>query len=227
MARRFLDRHDAGRVLAGELARYRGDPSAIVLALPRGGVPVGFEVAQALGLPLDVVVVRKLGLPAQPELAMGAVASGGAVVLNDEVLRLLPARGDALERVKARELLELTRREQAYRGDRKPLDVRGRTCIVVDDGLATGATMAAAVRAMKNAGAGRVVAAVPVASDEALERIAALADEVACAQVPRWFSAVGQWYERFDQTEDDEVRELLARAAAPSAENGSRGNLPA
>src|SRR5512143_559170 len=130
MARRFLDRHDAGRVLAGELARYRGDPSAIVLALPRGGVPVGFEVAQALGLPLDVLVVRKLGLPAQPELAMGAVASGGAVVLNEDVLRRLPAGGDTLERVKAHELLELERREHAYRGDREPLDVHGRTCVV-------------------------------------------------------------------------------------------------
>ncbi len=227
MVRRFLDRRDAGRALADELTRYRGDPSAIVLALPRGGVPVGFEVARALGLPLDVLVVRKLGLPAQPELAMGAVASGGAIVLNDEVLRLLPARSDTLERVKARELLELARREHAYRGDREPLDVRGRTCLVVDDGLATGATMAAAVQAMKNSGAARVVAAVPVASSEALARIAALADEVACANVPRWFSAVGQWYERFEQTEDDEVRELLSRAAAPADASGPRGNLPA
>ena len=123
-------------------------------------------------------------------------------------------------------MLELVRREQAYRGDRESLDVRGRTCIVVDDGLATGATMAAALRAMKAAGAGRVVAAVPVASSEALARVASIADEAACVLVPRWFSAVGQWYERFDQTDDDEVRELLSRAAALAAERGSRGNLP-
>jgi putative phosphoribosyl transferase len=226
MARRYSDRRDAGRALAARLARYRGDPAAIVLALPRGGVPVGFEVAHALGLPLDVLVVRKLGLPAQPELAMGAVASGGAVVLNDEVLRLLPAGSDTLERVKGRELLELARREQAYRGDREPLAVRGRTCIVVDDGLATGATMAAALRAMQNSQAGRIVAAVPVASSEALERIAAIADEVVCPHAPPWFSAVGQWYERFDQTEDDEVRELMSQAAGPPAARESRDNLP-
>jgi len=226
MARRFADRYDAGRALAVRLERYRGDPNAIVLALPRGGVPVGFEVARSLGLPLDVLVVRKLGLPAQPELAMGAVASGGAVVLNDEVLRLLPEGSDTLERVKARELLEVARREQAYRGDRAPLAVRGRTCIVVDDGLATGATMAAALRAMKNSHAGRIVAAVPVASSEALERIAAIADEVACPHVPPWFSAVGQWYERFDQTEDDEVRELMAQAAGPPAPGEPRSTLP-
>jgi putative phosphoribosyl transferase len=157
---------------------------------------------------------------------MGAVASGGAVVLNDEVLRLLPAGSDTLERVKGRELLELARREQAYRGDREPLAVRGRTCIVVDDGLATGATMAAALRAMQNSQAGRIVAAVPVASSEALERIAAIADEVVCPHAPPWFSAVGHWYERFDQTEDDEVRELMSQAAGPPAARESRDNLP-
>lgn len=196
------------------LGRYRADTKAIVLALPRGGVPVGYEVASALGLPLDVLVVRKLGMPTQPELAMGAVASGGAVVLNEDVVRYLPTGSNAVEQVKARELLELARREQSYRGHRSALQMRGRTGILVDDGLATGATMEAAVRAVRNLHAERIVVAVPVASVEARERIAAVADEVVCVQAPPFFSAVGQWYERFDQTEDEEVRELLARSQA-------------
>jgi putative phosphoribosyl transferase len=180
-------------------------------------VPVGYEVASALGLPLDVLVVRKLGLPSQPELAMGAVASGGALVLNEDVVRYLPRGSDAIEQVKARELQELARRERAYRGDRPALQMRGMTGILVDDGLATGATMEAAVRALRSLDARRIVVAVPVASIEAHERVAALADEVVCLQTPPYFSAVGQWYERFDQTEDDEVHDLLKRArAAPS-----------
>jgi putative phosphoribosyl transferase len=217
MTHRFLDRTEAGRALAGVLTRYRASPKAVVLALPRGGVPVGYEVASALDLPLDVLVVRKLGMPSQPELAMGAVASGGAVVLNDDVLRYLPRGSDAVEKVKARELLELARREVSYRGDRLALQMGGRTAILVDDGLATGATMEAAVRALRSLGAGRIVVAVPVASIEAHERIAAVADEVVCLQTPPFFSAVGQWYERFDQTEDEEVRELLARSRAAFA----------
>jgi predicted phosphoribosyltransferase len=220
MARRFLDRTDAGRALAGLLTGYRGDPKAVVLALPRGGVPVAYEVASALELPLDVLVVRKLGLPSQPELAMGAVASGGAIVLNEDVVRYLPRGGDVLEQVTARELQELARRESSYRGDRPALQMRGHTGILVDDGLATGATMAAAVRALRSLEAGRIVVAVPVASVEARERIAALADEVACLQAPPLFSAVGQWYERFDQTADEEVRELLARSRAAPAGGG-------
>jgi putative phosphoribosyl transferase len=217
MTHRFLDRQEAGSALARSLTRYRSDPRTIVLALPRGGVPVGYEVASALGLPLDVLVVRKLGLPSQPELAMGAVASGGALVLNEDVVRYLPRGSDAIEQVKARELQELARRERAYRGDRPALQMRGMTGILVDDGLATGATMEAAVRALRSLDARRIVVAVPVASIEAHERVAALADEVVCLQTPPYFSAVGQWYERFDQTEDDEVHDLLKRArAAPS-----------
>ena len=214
MKYRFQDRTDAGRALAGVLTRYRADANAIVLALPRGGVPVGYEVATALGLPLDVLVVRKLGMPSQPELAMGAVASGGAIVLNEDVVRYLPRGSNAVEQVKARELQELTRRENSYRGDRPALQMRGRTGILVDDGLATGATMEAAVRALRTLDAARIVVAVPVASIESRGRIAAVADEVVCLQAPPFFSAVGQWYERFDQTEDDEVRELLARSRA-------------
>jgi len=217
MTHRFLDRTEAGRALAGVLTRYRASPKAVVLALPRGGVPVGYEVASALDLPLDVLVVRKLGMPSQPELAMGAVASGGAVVLNDDVLRYLPRGSDAVEQVKARELQELARREESYRGDRPALQMSGRTAILVDDGLATGATMEAAVRALRNLDVERIVVAVPVASIEARERIAAVADEVVCLQTPPFFSAVGQWYERFDQTEDEEVRELLALSRAAFA----------
>jgi len=209
MALMFDDRVDAGRALAKSLAARKDLAGAIVLALPRGGVPVAHEVAQALGLPLDVLVVRKLGLPSQPELAMGAIASGGAVVLNDEVVRYLGGRKEALEEVTRRELVELERRERAYRGERAPLEMAGRDAIVVDDGLATGATMEAAVRALRGSGAGRVIVAVPVASAEARKRIAAVADEVVCLATPMFFSAVGQWYRDFGQTSDDEVRELL------------------
>jgi predicted phosphoribosyltransferase len=212
--RRFADRADAGRALARALATYRQAPDAVVLGLPRGGVPVAFEIAQALDLPLDVLVVRKLGLPWQPELAMGAIASGGALVVNEDVLRHLGGRGDALESVRAREQAELERREREYRGDRPPLDLRGRTGILVDDGLATGATMEAAVRALKALDASRVVVAVPVASVEARDRIAAVADEVVCLATPAFFSAVGQWYADFGQTPDAEVRDLLSRAHA-------------
>ncbi len=224
MTRSYRDRREAGRVLAQSLAAWRGRADAIVLALPRGGVPVAFEVARALALPLDVLVVRKLGLPAQPELAMGAVASGGARVLNEGVLRLLPPGSDALERVEARERAELERREHAYRGQRAPLDLKGRVAIVVDDGLATGATMAAAVQSLRVLGAARVVVAVPVASAEALDRLAGQADQIECPLVPSWFSAVGQCYDSFEQTEDAEVRDLLGQAARRAAVE-SRGTL--
>jgi putative phosphoribosyl transferase len=211
MWRTFADRAEAGRALAEELASRPWPPQSVVLGLPRGGVPVANEIAQALGLPLDVLVVRKLGLPWQPELAMGAIASGGAVVVNEDVLRYLPASSDAFEAVRAQEQKELERRERDYRGDRPPLAVLGRTAIVVDDGLATGATMEAAVRSLRALGAERVVVAVPVASPEARDRVAALAHEVVCLEAPTYFSAVGQWYRDFGQTSDDEVRALLAR----------------
>lgn len=220
MPRMYADRADAGRALAKALARLRALPDVIVLGLPRGGVPVAYEVAAALELPLDVLVVRKLGLPQQPELAMGAIASGGALVVNDEVVRYLGGRAGAFEAVRAREQAELERRERDYRGARPPLTVSGLTAILVDDGLATGATMEAAVRALQSLGAHRVVVAVPVASAQARERIETVADEVVCLATPEFFSAVGQWYADFGQTEDEEVRELLARAGA--ATNSSR-----
>jgi predicted phosphoribosyltransferase len=223
MRQLFTDRADAGRALAASLAAWRSAPDAVVLALPRGGVPVAYEVASALELPLDVLVVRKLGLPWQPELAMGAIASGGAIVLNPDVIRYLPAGSDVLESVRAAETAELHRRELQYRGELPPLELSGRVAIVVDDGLATGATMEAAVRSLVALGARRVVVAVPVAAVEARERIAAVADEVVCAYTPEFFSAVGQWYRNFDQTSDDEVRDLLARARATLAAGAGRG----
>jgi len=224
MRRVFEDREEAGRALSAGLGAWRARPDALVLGLPRGGVPVAFEVADALDLPLDVLVVRKLGLPGQPELAMGAIAGGGALVVNEEVLRYLPPDGDAFETVRAREQRELERREREYRGDRPPLDVRGRVVILVDDGLATGATMEAAVRSLQSLGARRIVVAVPVASVEARERIAAVADEVVCLATPEFFSAVGQWYRDFGQTSDTEVTGLLERARRRSVPASDRGH---
>ena len=209
----FEDRRDAGRRLAALLDRTRGrDP--VVLALPRGGVPVGFEVARALGAPLDVLVVRKLGVPGHEELAMGAVAAGGARVLNDEVLLLAGVRDEVLAEVTEREREELARRERAYRAGRLPAPIVGRDVIVVDDGLATGATMRAAVAALRELGPASITVAVPVGAEEALASLRPLADEVVCAIRPRWFRAVGEWYEDFGQTEDDEVRALLEDAAS-------------
>jgi len=220
VSRIFDDRVDAGRALARSLASFSGASGAIVLGLPRGGVPVASEIARALDLPLDVLVVRKLGLPWQPELAMGAIASGGAIVVNQDVLRHASGGEEVFEQVRRQQLVELERRERAFRGTRPPLDVAGRTAIVADDGLATGATMEAAVRALRALGAARVVVAVPVASVEARERIAALADEVYCLETPPYFSAVGQWYRDFDQTSDREVTELLAKSSGKAAGPG-------
>lgn len=213
MSRRFGDRVDAGRQLARVVAELALRPGAIVLALPRGGVPVAAEIARALDLPLDVLCVRKIGVPFHSELAMGAVASGGAVVRNEEVLAQLPTGDADFERVLEQERLELVRRERLYRGSAGPLEVVGRSVVLVDDGLATGATMEAAVRALQVMGAAQIVVAVPVGAPEACERIAATVDQVVCLVRPIRFSSVGQWYDSFDQTDDDEVRALLAEAA--------------
>lgn len=210
--RTFRDRHDAGRVLAGELASYRGKADLLVLGLARGGVPVGWEVAAALGAELDVFVVRKLGVPQWPELAMGAVASGGGVVMNDSVVANLQIGEDQVRRAIDRETAELHRREQAYRGGRPPADPRGRTVIVVDDGIATGASILAAVRALEAAKPAAIVAAVPVGPRSVCQLLAEEADDVVCATMPEDFGAVGQVFADFTQVSDDEVRELLQSA---------------
>lgn len=213
MFSQFVDRTEAGRLLADRIADYRGWPGALVLALPRGGVPVGFEVARILPAPLDVLVVRKLGAPGQPELAMGAVASAGVRVLNEEIIESLRIDPAALEAIAAEEEAEVRRRERAYRGGEcPPLDVHGRLVFLVDDGLATGATMRAAVAAVRAMNAGRVVVAVPVAPADAVARLSREADEVVCLSTPPSFHSIGQWYQDFPQVSDHEVRHLLARA---------------
>jgi len=211
----FADRVIAGRFLAERLPQYADRPDVLVLALPRGGVPVAFEVAAALHAPLDLFLVRKLGVPGQEEYAMGAVATGGVRVVNLEVVRGLGLSDDAVERVAAREIVELTRRERLYRGDRPEPDPRGRIVILIDDGLATGSTMTAAVRALKAQGPAKIVVAVPVAAGDSCEALAHEADEVVCAVTPEPFRAVGLWYRNFGQTTDEEVRALLAGSRTP------------
>jgi putative phosphoribosyl transferase len=213
MARPFRDRTDAGQQLASQLTAYANRPDVLVLALPRGGVPVAYEVAQALNAPLDVFLVRKLGLPGQEELAMGAIATGGVTVLNSEVVDTLRIPDDMIDQVAAQEQRELERRERLYRGDRPPPDVRGKTVILVDDGLATGATMYAAAAALREQEPDRIVIAVPTAAPETCDAFRDSVDEIVCAITPDPFYAVGLWYEDFSQTTDDEVRELLSRVA--------------
>lgn len=210
----FRDRTEAGRVLAGKLSSYADRADVLVLALPRGGVPVAYEVAQALHAPLDVFLVRKLGMPGQEELAMGAIASGGTRVINDEVVGTLNVPDEVIETVTAEEQRELQRREADYRDGRPPPDVTGRIVILVDDGLATGSTMRAAVAALRQQGPARIVVAVPVGAPDTCEALQREADEVVCAQTQVPFYAVGVWYEDFTQTSDEEVRDLLTRAAA-------------
>ena len=206
----FRNRRDAGRFLAKRLARYAGQPGVLVLALPRGGVPVAYEVARALGAPLDLFLVRKLGLPGHEELAMGAIASGGVQVLNERVVSQgIP--GHIIQQVARNERRELERRERAYRGNRPPPEIRGHTVILVDDGLATGATMRAAAEALRRLGPSRLVVAVPVAAPETCEEFRGEVDEIVCGRTPEPFQAVGLWYDDFSQTTDEEVRDLLER----------------
>lgn len=212
----FQNRFTAGRVLAELLAHHGHRPNTLVLALPRGGVPVGYEVARMLGVPLDVFIVRKLGVPGHEELAMGAIATGGVRVLNPEVIDEAGILPEQLDEVAEQEGLELRRREARYRQGRPALDVRGRNVILVDDGLATGSSMRAAVMALREQAPARIIVAVPVAPLETCESLEALADEMVCARTPEPFFAVGLWYRQFEQTTDEEVRDLLERAARES-----------
>jgi putative phosphoribosyl transferase len=213
----FRDRDEAGRLLAARLAGYADRPDVLVLALPRGGVPIGYEVARALHIPLDVFIVRKLGVPGHEEFAMGAVASGGVRVINDQVVKALRIPDYVIDAVAQWEQQEVERRERLYRGNRPPPDVHGKTVILVDDGLATGSTMLAAVEALRRLGPARIIVAVPVASPDTCELLKEKVDEVVCAVTPEPFYAVGLWYEDFSQVSDEEVRELLQQSASEVA----------
>jgi putative phosphoribosyl transferase len=217
IAQRFRDRREAAALLAERLRRYAGRDDVVVLGLPRGGVPVAFEIARGLGAPLDVFLVRKLGVPGHEELALGAIATGGVRVVNRRVVEHLGLTPEVIDAIAAREWRELERRQRAYRDDRPPPDLTGRTVILVDDGLATGSTMWAAVQAVREERPARVVVAVPVAAPDTCAAFGEVADEVVCLLTPEPFGSVGAWYEDFAQTSDEEVRELLAQAAAPAA----------
>jgi predicted phosphoribosyltransferase len=209
---KYTDRREAGKKLAEHLEQYADRDDVVVLALPRGGVPVGYEVARALGAPLDVFIVRKLGVPGQPELAMGAIATGGVRVLNQNVVNQLSVTDAQLERVESMEREELERREELYRHGREPEDPTDKVVLLVDDGLATGASMRAAVQAVKQKNPARVVVAVPTAAEDTCNAFRDTVDDVICAMTPSPFMAVGMWYQDFRQTTDDEVRELMDRA---------------
>jgi putative phosphoribosyl transferase len=209
----FRDRAEAGRILARRLNSVVADSDVLVLALPRGGVPVGFEIAQTLPADLDILLVRKLGVPGQEELAMGAIAAGGVKVLNEAIIEHLRIPVPVIDRVTGREQREIDRREQAYREGRRPLPVAGRTVVLVDDGLATGASMLAAVRAVRARKPSRIIVAVPVASREACEEFQDHADDAICVETPEPFYGVGVWYRNFSQISDDEVQDYLRRAS--------------
>ena len=215
----FKDRREAGAVLAAQLDKYKDRDDVVVLALPRGGVPVAYEVARALRAPLDVFLVRKLGLPGHAELAMGAIASGGVRVLNNDVVDWYGIPPSVIDQVALDEQAELERRERAYRGDRGFLDQRNRTVLLIDDGLATGSSMKAAVLAVRANGPTRIVVAVPVGAPDTCRDLANVADEVVCTRTPEPFSAVGLWYRDFSQTTDAEVRELLHGRPQPVGGN--------
>jgi len=219
----FRDRYYAGQALASRLVRYAYRQDVLVLALPRGGVPVAFEVARTLNAPLDVFVVRKLGLPGHEELAMGAVATGGVRVLNEDVVEPLQIPNEILDQVTAKELAELERRERLYRDNLPPPQVRGKVVIVVDDGLATGSTMRAAAQALRQLQPARIVVAVPTASVETCNEFKSVVDETVCAITPEPFYAVGQWYEDFSQTSDEEVQNLLRQSRQLSHPQPARG----
>ena len=223
---RFWDREDAGRQLATALSQYAGRADLLVLALPRGGVPVAREVAAALGAPLDVFVVRKLGVPGHRELAMGAIASGGVLVVSD-VAREMAIPEETIEEVRQLEGVELLRREALYRGGRPPADVAGRTVILVDDGVATGSTMRAAIEALRALGAAGIVVAIPVAPAETTAELRALADDLICLGTPEPFVAVGMWYEDFSPTSDAEVHDALAQAGGRLGRRVSPNASPA
>jgi putative phosphoribosyl transferase len=213
----FRDRADAGRILARQVARSVSGSDLLVLALPRGGVPVGFELARTIHADLDVFVVRKLGMPGHEELAIGAIATGGVRVLNEDLIRQLGLSAELIDPIAQREQQELERREALYRKGRAPAPVANRTVILVDDGLATGATMRAAVKALRVERAARIAVAVPVAPPETCEELRDEADEVICAETPEPFAAIGLWYENFTQTTDEEVRSLLEQAGSRAA----------
>jgi putative phosphoribosyl transferase len=208
----FRDRTEAGQILAQKLRKYSGRRDVVVLALPRGGVPVGFEIAKILDLPLDIFVVRKLGVPGQEELAMGAIASGGVRVLNDDIIRMLKIPKEAINAVAAKEQRELERREKLYRQGHPPIDVRGKLVILVDDGLATGATMRVAAMALQQEQVKGVIVAVPVSASSTCEEFRSVVDEIICAFTPEPFYGVGSWYRDFSPTSDAEVIHLLEKA---------------
>jgi putative phosphoribosyl transferase len=209
----FTNRSEAGRILASQLGRYKGWADVVILALPRGGIPVAYEIGKELEAPVDVFVVRKLGVPGQEELAMGAIATGDVRIINYDVVNQLGLDQATIDRVTDQERRELRRREQLYRGDRKPPVLAGKSIILVDDGIATGSTMRAAIAALRQLGPARLIVAVPVVAAETYREIAAEVDEIFCPETPEVFFAISEWYETFGQTTDDEVRDLLSRAA--------------